>query len=62
MLAECYGKTIEDIGEIAALCEIVHNGTLIVDDIEDSRYLKINKIHKILNIHFIKILILKFKI
>jgi geranylgeranyl pyrophosphate synthase len=42
MLAECYGKTIEDIGEIAALCEIVHNGTLIVDDIEDSRYLKIN--------------------
>jgi hypothetical protein len=62
MLAECYGKTIEDIGEIAALCEIVHNGTLIVDDIEDSRYLKINKIHKIINIHFIKILILKFKI
>lgn len=36
MLAECYGKSIEDIGEIAALCEIVHNGTLIVDDIEDS--------------------------
>lgn len=36
LIAEIYGKNKEEIYDIAALCEIVHNGTLIVDDIEDS--------------------------
>jgi len=34
-MAEIFGKTLDDIEEIASLCEIVHNGSLIVDDIED---------------------------
>lgn len=29
--------------DIAALCEIVHNGTLLVDDIEDSSTVRRNK-------------------
>ena len=35
--------------EIAALCEVIHNGSLIVDDIEDSSDLRRNKpcVHKI---------------
>ena len=40
LLGEAYGKQLNDIAEIAALCEIVHNGTLMVDDIEDDRYSK----------------------
>ena len=38
LIAELYGHKREEIYDIAALCEIIHNGTLIVDDIEDSRY------------------------
>lgn len=38
ILAEAFGLKLDDVKEIAALCEIVHNGTLIVDDIEDNRY------------------------
>ena len=37
LIAELYGREKEDIYDIAALCEIVHNGTLLVDDIEDNR-------------------------
>lgn len=29
--------------EIAALCEIIHNGTLVIDDIEDSSKVRRNK-------------------
>ena len=29
--------------EVAALCEIVHNGTLLVDDIEDSSSVRRDK-------------------
>ena len=38
LTAELYGHKREEIYDIAALCEIIHNGTLIVDDIEDNRY------------------------
>jgi geranylgeranyl pyrophosphate synthase len=37
MIAEAFGKNINDVGEIAGLCEIAHNGTLVLDDIEDGR-------------------------
>lgn len=37
LIAELYGHSKEEVYDIAALCEIIHNGTLIVDDIEDSR-------------------------
>ena len=36
-IAEAYGSNFEYIKEIAGLCEIVHNGTLMVDDLEDDR-------------------------
>ena len=42
MIAEAFGKSIDDIGEIAGLCEIAHNGTLVLDDIEDGRYGRID--------------------
>jgi geranylgeranyl pyrophosphate synthase len=29
----------DDILEIAGICEILHNGSLIIDDIEDDRFL-----------------------
>ena len=36
LIAQLYGHKKEEVFDIAALCEIIHNGTLIVDDIEDS--------------------------
>ena len=32
-----------EVYEIAALCEIIHNGTLMIDDIEDSSQVRRNK-------------------
>ncbi|KRW99378.1 Terpenoid synthase [Pseudocohnilembus persalinus] len=43
MIAEAYGKKMEDVAEIAALCEIVHNGTLMVDDLEDNSLVRRNQ-------------------
>lgn len=43
LIAELYGRKKEEVYEIAALCEIVHNGTLIVDDIEDSSTVRRDK-------------------
>lgn len=37
-IAECFDKKLEDVKEILQLSEIVHNGTLIIDDIEDNRF------------------------
>ena len=39
LIAQLYGHKKEEVFDIAALCEIIHNGTLIVDDIEDNRYI-----------------------
>jgi geranylgeranyl pyrophosphate synthase len=39
LIAELLGHPRGRVLDIAALCEIIHNGTLIVDDIEDSRYI-----------------------
>ena len=36
-LAEAFNKDWKKIADIAGLCEIIHNGTLMVDDIEDNR-------------------------
>lgn len=38
-----YGHKKEEVYDIAALCEIIHNGTLIVDDIEDSSTVRRDK-------------------
>ena len=38
VIAELFNKPHEKVYEIAALVELIHNGTLIVDDIEDDRY------------------------
>ena len=35
---------MEDILDICSFCEITHNGSLIIDDIEDNRYIIFNKI------------------
>lgn len=43
LIAQLYGRKKEEVYEIAALCEIVHNGTLIVDDIEDSSTVRRDK-------------------
>lgn len=37
IIAELFNKPHETVYEIAALVELIHNGTLIVDDIEDDR-------------------------
>lgn len=42
-IAEAYGSDFEAIKEIAGLCEIVHNGTLMIDDLEDSSKVRRNK-------------------
>lgn len=42
-IAEAYGSNFEYIKEIAGLCEIVHNGTLMVDDLEDDSKVRRNK-------------------
>ncbi|GBC68801.1 Octaprenyl diphosphate synthase [archaeon HR01] len=46
---EALGGRAEDIAELAALPEIIHNATLIVDDVEDGSILRRGKpcIHKI---------------
>ncbi len=35
LLAQTYGHSKEKVTDIAALVEIIHNGTLVIDDIED---------------------------
>jgi len=35
LIAECLGKSVEYILDFVVISEIIHNGTLIVDDIED---------------------------
>lgn len=35
LVAGCLGKKPEEVAEIAAATEVIHNGTLMVDDIED---------------------------
>ena len=43
LFAEAYGRDLEkseDIMYIAGLTEIIHNGTLVVDDIEDSSLMR----------------------
>ena len=49
LIAELFGRQRTQVLEIAALCEVIHNGSLIVDDIEDSSDLRRNKpcVHKI---------------
>ena len=43
LIAQAYGHAKQEVYDIAALCEIVHNGTLIVDDIEDSSTVRRDK-------------------
>jgi len=43
LIAEIFNKDIEDILPVAFLCEIVHNGSLIIDDIEDDSQLRRGK-------------------
>lgn len=43
LIAQLYGHKKEEVFDIAALCEIIHNGTLIVDDIEDSSTIRRDK-------------------
>ncbi|EAR95693.2 polyprenyl synthetase protein (macronuclear) [Tetrahymena thermophila SB210] len=43
ILAEAFNLGQEDVKEIASLCEIVHNGTLVVDDIEDNSTVRRDK-------------------
>ena len=43
LIAQLYGHKKEEVFDIAALCEIIHNGTLIVDDIEDSSTVRRDK-------------------
>ena len=46
MLAECFGRDIEDIEAnkdvyfTCGMTELIHNGSLIVDDIEDSSLMR----------------------
>lgn len=41
--AEIFGRPVEDVYDIAAAIELIHNGTLVVDDIEDSSPVRRNK-------------------
>jgi geranylgeranyl pyrophosphate synthase len=43
LVAEALGKTADDVVDFVSLCEIVHNGTLAVDDIEDNSDLRRGK-------------------
>ncbi len=43
LIAELLGRKRAEVMDIAALCEVVHNGTLLVDDIEDSSTVRRNK-------------------
>jgi geranylgeranyl pyrophosphate synthase len=42
-VAEAFGYDIDLIMEIAAFCEIVHNATLVIDDIEDDSQVRRDK-------------------
>jgi geranylgeranyl pyrophosphate synthase len=33
LIAELYGHSRSEVLELAAFCEVIHNGSLIVDDI-----------------------------
>jgi geranylgeranyl pyrophosphate synthase len=43
LIAQMYGHTKEEVYDIAAACEVIHNGSLMIDDIEDSSTLRRNK-------------------
>ena len=43
LISEVYGYNRRYVYDIAALCEMVHNGTLVVDDIEDDSKVRRNK-------------------
>ena len=43
IIAEIKHKSVKDVIEIAALSEMIHNGTLVVDDIEDGSTIRRNK-------------------
>lgn len=42
-VAEAFGSNFDFIKEVAGLCEIVHNGTLMIDDLEDNSKIRRNK-------------------
>jgi len=43
LTAEALGKKPADVIDLVAICEIVHNGTLLIDDIEDDSELRRGK-------------------
>eukprot|EP00743_Colponemidia_sp_Colp-15_P004443 GILK01004792.1.p1 GENE.GILK01004792.1~~GILK01004792.1.p1 ORF type:complete len:392 (+),score=72.49 GILK01004792.1:67-1176(+) len=43
LIAESLGGKAEDVVDVAALCEIVHNGSLMIDDVEDSSEMRRGK-------------------
>jgi len=43
LVAEALGKQASDVLDFVSICEIVHNGTLVVDDIEDASDLRRGK-------------------
>lgn len=43
LVAEALGAQKEDVLDFVALCELVHNGTLVIDDIEDQSELRRGK-------------------
>ena len=49
LVAELYQCPREEVLELAAFCEILHNGSLIIDDIEDDSSIRRNKecVHKL---------------
>lgn len=36
LISEALGKSAEDVKDFVVLCEVIHNGTLVIDDIEDA--------------------------
>ena len=49
LTAEALGGKLADIIDFVAICELVHNGSLVVDDIEDGSQLRRGKpcLHRI---------------
>eukprot|EP01129_Flabellula_baltica_P014157 TRINITY_DN6722_c0_g1_i1.p1 TRINITY_DN6722_c0_g1~~TRINITY_DN6722_c0_g1_i1.p1 ORF type:complete len:355 (-),score=96.89 TRINITY_DN6722_c0_g1_i1:1018-2082(-) len=43
LLAEVLGGSIDTVAPVAYLCEIVHNGSLVIDDIEDDSMMRRGK-------------------
>jgi geranylgeranyl pyrophosphate synthase len=43
LMAEALGAQKEDVLDFVAICELVHNGTLVIDDIEDQSELRRGK-------------------